>query len=167
MNKLVRNLEDALNGIETLNSILPKSPELADRLGFAHAFYILEEKGDPPLFGFSKFIGYKNLDADAYLNNYKKLDGRNTEHALDEWFEELRYDSPAYRDMFAELKDWMATFDKKPRGGERQKVRLMVVRPEFREEEASVEENRHLLNLMIAVADMLPATQRLELRASL
>jgi hypothetical protein len=69
--------------------------------------------------------------------------------------------------MFAELKDWMASFGKKPRGGERQKARLIVVRPEYRDQQASAEEDRSLLDLMIAVADMLPAAQRLELRAAL
>ena len=48
-----------------------------------------------------------------------------------------------------------------------QKVRLMVVRSEFRLVDSLGGEDRKLLDLMIAVADLLPLKQRHELRAAL
>lgn len=166
MPNLVTSLDSALAAIKTLNGSLHEYPELADRLGQAHAFYVLE--GDEgPSFGFSKFVGYEGLTPDDYLRDYKSLDGRNTEHALSKWFVELRFGSPAYEDLFKQLSEWLGTFGKRPRGGEAQKVRLMVVRPEFREAASSEGEDRRLLQLMLAVADLLPANQRLELRAAL
>ena len=51
MRKLVNNLDSALSGIELLNRELPNYPELADRLGQAHAFYVLERDGREPMFG--------------------------------------------------------------------------------------------------------------------
>ncbi len=58
MPNLVTRLDSALDAIRTLNESLHQYPELADRLGQAHAFYVLDD-GDKPLFGFSKFVGYE------------------------------------------------------------------------------------------------------------
>ncbi|KZE33145.1 hypothetical protein IMF23_04570 [Chelatococcus daeguensis] len=166
MPNLVTRLDSALDAIRALNENLHQHPELADRLGQAHAFYVLED-GDKPLFGFSKFVGYEGLTAEGYLRDYKSLDGRNTEHALSKWFEELRFGTPAYEELFEQLTDWLSEFGKRPRGGDSQKVRLMVLRPEYRETNSQTDEDRRLLELMLAVADLLPAKQRLELRAAL
>jgi hypothetical protein len=166
MPNLVTRLDSALDAIRTLNENLHQHSELADRLGQAHAFYVLDD-GDKPLFGFSKFVGYEGLTPEDYLRDYKSLDGRNTEHALSKWFEELRFGTPAYEELFEQLTDWLAEFGKRPRGGESQKVRLMVLRPEHRKTISQADEDRRLLDLMLAVADLLPSNQRLELRAAL
>jgi len=167
MRNLVCDLQSVLASIVRLNNSLPNHPELAERLGQAHAFYVLEKDDGEPLFGFSKFVGYDTLSPEEYLSEYKSLDGRNTEHALAKWFEELRYGSPVYEALFEKLAEWMAQYGKRPREGETQKVRLMVIRPEYRNVSSSRDEDRRLLDLMIAVADMLPLKQRHELRAAL
>lgn len=167
MKNLVRNLDSAKAAIVRLNECLPEHPELADRLGQAHAFYVLEQDKGKALFGFSKFVGYEDLSAEDYLRDYKALDGRNTEHALGKWFEEVRQGTPAYRAWSGQLADWLAGYGKKPRGGKTQQVRIMVVRPEFRDAGAARGEDRRVLDLMLAVADTLPTNQRHELRAAL
>lgn len=166
MEKLVGSLEAALAGIEQLNRELPHYPELVDRLGQAHAFYVLEREGCEPLFGFSKKVGYERLPAEKYLRDYKQLDGRNTEHALKPWFEEVTPGTGAYKSLFDKLSDWLASFGKTPRAGSQQQVRIMVVRPELRNSQLQAEDRR-LLDLLIAVADMLPTPQRLQLRSTL
>ncbi len=166
MLKLVSRPEEALAAIRKLNTILPGEPDLAGRLGQAHAFYVLEEEGSTPLFGFSKFIGYRNLDGPTYLKHYKELDGRNTEHALLPWFDEVRFGSPVYRELFDQLTTWMAQYGKRPREGEVHKTRIKLLKPEFRAP-SSMGEDRRILNLLIAVADTLPISQRHELRAHL
>lgn len=165
--KLARTLNSVFDAIQRLNDEIDSHPELADRLGLAHAFYVLEREGEPPLFGFSKFVGYENLTPEQYLDNYSKLDGRNTEHALKPWFDEVRNGSPEYSRLYADLEAWLEKYGKHPRGGDAQKVRLMVVRPEFREVRSDAKEDRRLLDLMLAVSDLLPASQRHELRAAL
>lgn len=167
MTDLVTTVTDALKAIRHLNESLPNHTELAERLGQAHAYYILERENEKPLFGFSKFVGYAGLSPEKYLKEYKSLDGRNTEHALAPWFEELKHGSPTYQKFFEELTEWLAHYGKRPRGGEKQKVRLMVLRPEFSETGNSGKEDRRLLDLIISVADLLPARQRHELRAAL
>lgn len=167
MPDLVTTATDALNAIRKLNDSVPNHPDLAERLGQAHAYYILEQENGEPLFGFSKFVGYKSLSPEQYLSDYQSLDGRNTEHALSPWFEELTYASPEYQKYYEKLTNWLAGYGKRPRGGEKQKTRLMVLRPEFSDLDRAETEDRKLLDLMIAVADLLPANQRHELRAVL
>ena len=167
MTPLVSSPDKAFEAVRKLNAILPSHPSLADRLGQAHAFYVLEQVNAEPLFGFSKFVGYDGLSAETYLRNYKLLNGRNTEHALSKWFEELRYGSPAYNTMLAKLSVWLGRYGKTPREGKSQKVRLMVVKSEFREPDAQARPDRKLLDLLMAVVDLLPADQRHELRAAL
>lgn len=165
--KLAKSLGSVLDAIRRLNVELENHPELADRLGLAHAFYVLERESESPLFGFSKFVGYEKLSAEQYLTNYGELDGRNTEHALKPWFDEVRHGTPEYARLYSELETWLDKYGKRPRGGEAQKVRIMVVRPELRETQPGRSEDRRLLELLLAVADLLPVTQRHELRAAL
>lgn len=167
MSKLVASVGEALAGIRKLNASVNEHPELAERLGQAHAYYVLEEPDGGRLFGFSKFVGYQDMTAERYLQDYKELDGRNTEFALSRWFEEVRPGSPPYVALHAKLSDWLAEYGKRPRGGKDQQVRLMVLRQEFRDPHQGASEDRKLLDLLIAVADTLPAHQRHELRAAL
>ena len=164
--KPVSSVDEATKAIEVFSSALKTEPGLSSRLGQAHAFYVLDETADEPMFGFSKFVGYADLTPERYVRDYKALDGRNTEHALAPWFEEVRDGSPMYRQLFAKLESLLSEFGKRPRQGASQKVRFMILKPEFREESLS-RDDRSLLNLLIAVADMLPIEQRHELRAAL
>ena len=167
MADLVKTLDSALNAITVLNQLLPKHPDMADRLGQAHAIYVLDKPGGEPQFGFSKFVGYESLTAEASLKNYKRLDGRNTDWALKKWFEELTYGSPAYEEYFTKVSAWMSRYGKRPREGDYQKLRILIVRPEFRDPPKSDATNDKLLQLLIAVADLLPIRQRHALRAAL
>lgn len=166
MPKLVQSADEAVAAIRTLNSEIADHPELAARLGQAHAFYVIEDKGRRPLFGFSKFVGYAGLTGPGYLDAYKELDGRNTEHALSTWFEEVRYGSPEYQRLLGHLADWMAQYGKHPRNGRAQKTRIMVLRPGLITALPGADDRR-LLDLLFAVSDLLPAHQRHELRARL
>jgi hypothetical protein len=166
MTSIVQSADEAVQAIRVLNQELPRSAELAARLGQAHAYYVLNED-EEPLFGFSKFVGYKGLTAESYLRNYRDLTGINTEHALAAWFEEVRHGSPQYNLLINKLSVWMGQYGKRPRQGASQKVRLMVLKPQFRKDAISSDEDRSLLKLLIAVAGQLPTHQRLELRAAL
>lgn len=167
----VRNVDDVVASMEQFQSDLPLYPDLAGRLGQAHAFYVVPDNDGNNRFGFSKFIGYRGLTAETYLNSYKQLNGINTEHALKPWFDEVKPGSLTYDELFEELAEWMAGFGKKPRGGDSQYTRIMVLKPEYTSQAEEVldgkRDDRRLLNLIVAVADMLPVSQRGELRALL
>lgn len=159
--KLVTKLHHVRNNIRTFTDELANSPELVDRLGMVHAWYIDASDPENPSFGFSKFIGYRKLDAPTYLAEYKNLNGRSTEWALKDFSEELAIGSPSYKKYHNELADWLSEFGKSPRNP----VRLMLLNPD--DDQAKPQEDRRLLDLMIAVADLLPVDQRHDLRAYL
>ena len=162
--RAVSEAGEVLDNIRRLAPEFEQNPRFAGRLGQAHAFYVDDRNPDRPLFGFSKAVGYVGLDAKTYLKNAKVLDGRNTEWILKDFFDEVRPGSPDYRRLHGQLSDWLAMFGKTPRKG----VRLMVVKPEHRPRNAAdPDADRRLLDLMIAVADLLPTDQRHELRARL
>lgn len=161
--QLVTAPEEAIDNINRLQPELDRSPALASRLGQAHAFYIDDRGADDPLFGFSKFVGYVGLNAETYLDGAKERSGTNTEHALSSFFEELPEGSKLYRFYHAKLTEWLAQYGKSPR----KNVRLMVLKPEHRGEIQEDNADRRLLDLMVSVADLLPAQQRQELRARL
>lgn len=166
MLKLATDIDTIITNIERLSREIGDFPELSDRLGTVHAFYVLDEDALEPKFGFSKFVGYQAVTPRIYIDNHKKMSGTVTEKALAPFFDEVTPETAAYRELFTKLTDWLGSFGKRPRTGNVQKVRLMVVRPEYRATKNG-SETRKLLDLLIAVADMLPAAQRHELRAAL
>ena len=159
--KLVTKIDQAFKNITTLSNELTKVPELADRLGLVHAWYVDSRDPDCPAFGFSKFIGHKALTGAKYLKEYKNLNGRSTEWALKKFCAELRPGSRQYKAYHDKLADWLAEFGKTPRNP----VRLMILKPNLEHEDET--EDRQLLDLLTAVADILPLDQRLELRSRL
>lgn len=161
--QLVTSSKEAIANVGRLQLELDSSPKLAGRLGQAHAFYIDDRVADGPLFGFSKFVGYVGLDAETYLDSAQERSGTSTEHALSAFFEELPQRSKLYKFYYAKLTEWLTRYDKSPR----KNVRLMVLKPEHREEAQEKDTDRRLLNLMVSVADLLSAQQRQELRARL
>lgn len=159
--KLVTKAHQVFENMSNFSRELAKSPELADRLGLVHAWYIDARDPDRPMFGFSKFVGYEALTASTYLREYKTLNGRNTEWALKEFCEELHPESGQYEEYHEKLADWLAEFGKTPRNP----VRLMILKSD--PENASEAKDRRLLELLTAVADLLPLDQRHELRSRL
>ncbi len=165
--QIVSKIADVRSAMDQFHEDLPESPGLASRLGQAHAFYVLPDKQGKPRFGFSKFVGYRGLTAANYLKNYKKLNGLNTEHALKPWFQEVMPGSSTYDELYEQLSDWLAQYDKRPRQGKKQHTRIMVLKPEADEDRSHETSNREILDLLIIVAKMLPVHQRSELRSSL
>ncbi len=159
--KVVRNANQALDNIARLQTEWARSPDLVKRVSLVHAWYVDTRDPEHPLFGFSTFVGYQDLNAESYLRDYKELNRMNTEWVLKGLFEELGPRTPEFRRYHSELTDWLDTFGRAPR----KKVRLMVLKPEFREDPIAAD--RRLLDLLTAVADMLPLNQRHELRARL
>ncbi|WP_170381960.1 hypothetical protein [Ruegeria atlantica] len=158
---LISDAQQALDNIDRLQTELAQSPELVERLGLVHAWYVDTRDKDHPRFGFSKFVGYKKLDSKIYLDNYKDLDGRNTEWILKDFFDELQPGTTDYQHYHEELTDWLGGMGRSPR----KKVRIMVLKPQFFDQE--MDEDRRLLELLKAVVAMLPLQQRLELRGYL
>ena len=160
--ELIASAEDILRNLETFQDEIRRSESLQARLRSVHAWYIDPRRPGEPRFGFSKFLGYRDLDAETYLENSSDLNGRDTERALAPYFDRLPEGSPGYDGYRKALEDWLKEFGRQPR----LEIRLMILKPECMGQSDSAED-RHLLDLLIRNAQDLPAHQRRELRDSL
>jgi len=158
--QLVTHPSQVLEAIETLQLELEASQELVGRLSQAHAFYMTENACGETIFGFSKFVGYVGLNAETYLATASQRSGSKSEVALSLFFNEISANSSLYRHYYGKLSEFLAKYGKTPRKG----VRLMVMKPEFQEDDAERIEDRRLLDLIVAVADLLSPHQLQELR---
>lgn len=92
---LARCYEDVLESTKVFNVGLKTDPRLCGRFAQFRAWYYLPEID---AVGPSKFVGYRDISVDFYfahtgavaratLPSNKRLDGRETEPRLQEWFE--------------------------------------------------------------------------------
>jgi uncharacterized protein (DUF433 family) len=127
--ELARSAEDAVANIRAFQAEVSRHPELAKRLGFAHAWYATRDAGKW-VFGPSKFIGYRDNSAKRYLKLSGALgpaDGRRTERLLGEWFQEIDPGTPLGRDLAAALREFLARWGRSPRSP----VRISVLATDF------------------------------------
>ena len=115
MPELIDNPAQAIENIRHYQAELERgdhwSKELVRRMTNARKWYAVESEDGTWLFGPSKFIGYVGLTAETYVRmstrGYEpaedRLDGRETEACLDDWFER-----PSER--VAELEDALRRF---------------------------------------------------------
>lgn len=172
MIKLVADVKRAVAAIRNLDSEVAKYPALAARLAQAHAYYVADDLTPTPSFGFSKIVGVQDangpISGPTYVKNSKMLSGTDTERTLAQWFEEVRYGTPHYQTLFSSLTAWLGQYGKIPRQGSKQKLRLMVLKPQHRPKSmVSSASDQAWLDLLIAAAAKLPPQQRQQLRASL
>lgn len=159
--KLVCNEEQIFSNMEGFEAQLEQKLELANRLGFVRAWYIDARRPEKLIFSFSKYIGYADINAKIYLEKYKELNGRDTEHVLANYCEELSTKSPQYHQYFEALSEWLAKYDKTPR----KDVRLNILKATTTVSQN--EKDQRLMELLYAVAELLPDEQRFELRSRL
>jgi uncharacterized protein (DUF433 family) len=85
MQRLVVDELEVIQNILHYNEELRKFPKLAARIKQHPSWYAVKDSGKWS-FGPSKFVGYANADAKAYLATYARKDGRETEPTLAKWF---------------------------------------------------------------------------------
>src|SRR3970040_1068557 len=99
--QLVSNLDEAKANIDRYEHQLAKSPELQAIMSYAMSWHgYLSSDGDWRVEP-SKFVGYENNNAAAYLRLHRERDGRRTERALSAWFDIVQPGSAAHEDLMA------------------------------------------------------------------
>ena len=112
--------EMACDAIHRFGEEIRRSPELARRLAYVHAWYADRDEHGHWRFAPSKFIGYEGLDAATYLELSRRgLDGRKTEARLRDrnWFVELDSSSDLYYSVLNDLCDFLAKYGRVARRG--------------------------------------------------
>jgi hypothetical protein len=138
-----------------------KSADLQGRVAYARAWYAHKNAKGKWCFGPSKFIGYKGLTGDQYVENTYKNDGRRTEAQLQQWFEIVDDDDPLFNELSGELFSLLSKYGKTPST----RMRINIIK---NYQTASTDsEHAKLLDLLIAVADTLPPLYRKKLREHL
>jgi|GEM_PF-173044 len=144
---IVSSYLEITENIDCYNKALLKTKGLQGRIGRHPAWYAIQDKSGEWLFGPSKFIGYAHNTAENYLQAYSRLDGKETEPALREWFERVEKDTPDEKHLRAEFRKMASRFGKLPNKRWRvsiSKMELgeMIAQPRefFREKDASLSE---------------------------
>jgi uncharacterized protein (DUF433 family) len=120
---LVHSVEEALANLHRFDRELAKSPELQARLSHVHAWYAARRPDGSWTFGPSKFIGYRNNNAQEYLRTYKRgANGGTTEGRLKHWFEPVDPESPLGSQLTEAVGEFLGRWNHAPRKNMRIKV---------------------------------------------
>ncbi|TNC72374.1 hypothetical protein [Rubellimicrobium roseum] len=82
---LVTSLAEAREATLAFEPELRRSPALAGRLAYARAWIAVKAEGEWR-YAFSRWAGFRGLDAASYLAVSERLDGRKSDAALAAWF---------------------------------------------------------------------------------
>lgn len=87
---LVTEYDEVVNNVKSFNQGLGEGEKLENHLSYFRAWYYIPELD---MVGPSKFIGYKEMAANRYMNS-DDLDGKDTVVILGQWFNDLEEDAP-------------------------------------------------------------------------
>jgi uncharacterized protein (DUF433 family) len=111
---VVSSFSEAKANIDRYERELAKSTELQEIMSYARSWhgYLAPDGGwrVAP----SKFAGYVNNNADAYLRSHRDRDGRRTERVLSAWFDQSKPGSAAYEDVTAAVQRLFARYGRAP-----------------------------------------------------
>ena len=145
------------DGIRRFQGEVARSLGLASRLGYMRAWYAEQDEQGQWRFGPSKFVGYRGLDAERYLDPSDGKDGRRTEAQLREWFTEVDPSSELYGELSSQLATFLARYGKVPST----KMRINVLTAVYDERYSAKggEGDGLLVDLLVAVAKRLPTSE--------
>ena len=106
---------EVANAIRAYNDALVTSKELTRRLSNHTSWYFIKVNG-VFLYGPSKWVGYKDLDADTYirLTRNGELGGQLTEASLGPLRRKVTQNSSEHRSHYERLTELLATYGKTP-----------------------------------------------------
>jgi hypothetical protein len=153
---LVTSVKNVIENIQCYNADVET---VAHLMPYVRAWYALRS-GDGWLFGPSKFIGYRGLTTETYLEREGDqfwLSGRVTEGILQQWADRIEDGDPRYDELHLALSELCARFGKKPNT----LARISVVRTGGRSAEPQSDE---LVALLAAVFRGLTPAQKAAFR---
>lgn len=111
---LVSSFVEAKANIDRYERELAKSADLQAIMSYARQWHgYIAPNGDWRVAP-SKFAGYANNNAEAYLRSHRDRDGRRTERALSAWFDQSKPGSASYEDITAAVQRLFAKYGRAP-----------------------------------------------------
>ena len=162
---IVTTPAQAMSNIRRFEPEIQNSPELKARLAYARAWYALKDEHGQWLFGPSKFIGYQDVTAKAYLED-EDTDGRRTEMQLQRYFRTIDANDALYPEVSSELAVFLAKHGKAPSNKMRINVlrdRRLIASPDTLPSDSQAA----VVDLMVAVSKTLPDELFRRLRSQL
>ena len=101
--RVVISLDEAIQNIVTYAKSAAGHPGLVARIKQHPSWYAAKDESGRWIFGPSKFVGYHEANAKAYLSSYSRKDGKETEPALSAWFEPVDPDTVLGRELRQEF----------------------------------------------------------------
>lgn len=113
--RVVTSPAEVIENIATyMRSVAEPDGRLAARIKQHPAWYAVRDEQGRWMFGPSKFIGYRQANAEEYLASYSRKDGKETEPALLTWFEQVDMGTPLGRELYGEFILFAEKFGKTP-----------------------------------------------------
>lgn len=112
--RLVSDLAEAKANIDRYEQELARSPDLQAIMSYAISWYGYQAPDGGWRVAPSKFAGYANNSASAYLRLHRQRDGRRTERALSIWFDPLEAGTAAYEDITANVLRLFSRYGRAP-----------------------------------------------------
>lgn len=119
MKRIVSHENEVERNIIAYQHEVEASPDLAGRIRQHPAWYAIRSPEGEWLFGPSKFVGYENMTAEAYMKVAAKGgggDGRATERVLEKWFDIVPSDSARHRELKSAFDSFAQRFGKSAHG---------------------------------------------------
>jgi uncharacterized protein (DUF433 family) len=112
MSRVVVSFEEVVENIHTYAAHVGEG--LAGRIKQHPAWYAIRDGDGNWLFGPSKFIGYPKANPQSYLSSYSRNDGKETEPALAQWFEQVDLQTALGRELRSAFTRFAEKFGKAP-----------------------------------------------------
>jgi uncharacterized protein (DUF433 family) len=125
--RVVISVDEAVENIRVYSESLAKHPGLVARIKQHPAWYAAKDEAGHWTFGPSKFVGYREVNAKAYLASYSRKDGKETEPALSQWFVQVDSESLLGRELRQEFVRFAERYGKTPN----RRWRVSVTQEEF------------------------------------
>lgn len=120
MAKPVTNPEQVISNTRRFAEEVAASPLLQARLGTVHAWYALRLEDGTWTFAPSKFVGYQDNTAEAYLASHQTgANGGRTEQVLAKWFSPVDPTSRPGLELRQVLREFLARWGRTPRSDAR------------------------------------------------
>lgn len=164
MSKMVSTQQQAEANIRHFESELDGSTALQRRLPYARAWYADRDDSGDWHFGPSKFIGYRGMTADEYVNDDPR-DGRQTERKLATWFVEVSEADELFEELSDLLVAFLAEYGKAPSTAMR--LNISAELHERIKAGAHAPDDRVIADLIIAVVRKLQPAERRRIASAL
>jgi hypothetical protein len=164
--RLASTPEQARESLMTYQHVMNSSDEklktpLVKIMSFVHSWVcVLDETTAEPLFGPSKFVGYRDMTVQSYRDHQQHMDGRDTERVMKDWLQPVIDDDD---DLYNKLYEFCARFGTKPRTTCRISVLATESQTATETNEQSDPDQAALTELLVRVIQSLPPNRRNEI----